>query len=86
MKSLKTLGGVIVLTLALVITVLAGATQAPPCVDPAPGQTDTPPCASTTVTSATDSAATGRTHAAPAASSVDVVYIAEAALHALLSF
>jgi hypothetical protein len=45
MKNLRKLGAAVLLTCALVLPVLAGQTDTPPCALPEPGQIPTPPCA-----------------------------------------
>jgi hypothetical protein len=44
MKELKKLGAAVLLTVVLVMPVLAGQIETPPCTPPEPGQTSTPPC------------------------------------------
>jgi hypothetical protein len=44
MKTLRKLASVLVLTLVLGLSALAGQTDTPPCATPVPGQTDTVPC------------------------------------------
>ena len=44
MKKLRNFGAPVVLTFALVTSAFAGEVLTPPCPDPAPGQTSTPPC------------------------------------------
>ena len=44
MKKLQKLGAAVVLTLVLSLSAFAGETPTPPCVNPALGQMETPPC------------------------------------------
>jgi hypothetical protein len=79
MNHLKTLGSVVVLVLALGIPVAAGE----PCA--APGQIDTPPCASAPASS-TEDALFGQTETPSLSDSVDLYALAEIALERLLLF
>ena len=44
MKILRKLGATVVLTSVLAVSAVAGEIPTPPCANPAPGQTETPPC------------------------------------------
>lgn len=83
MSNLRKLGAVVVLTCALGVSSFAGETQSPPCGTD-PGEIHTGPCSSAQpITDPTDP---GQTDTPPAADTVDVISIAEAALTALLLF
>jgi len=79
MSHLKTLGSVVVLVLALGIPVAAGETSSP-CA--APGQIDTPPCASAPASSADEVLP----ETPSLSDSVDIYTLAEIALERLLLF
>ena len=81
MKNLKRLGLSFTLIAVLSTAGLAGETPMPPC---APGETQSPPCNSQSVTDG--STAPGETSGPPASDAVDVIGIAEIALRSLLLF
>lgn len=85
MKSPKRLGLSFVLVSVFALTVFAGQTRAE-CTPPAPGQTDTPPCAAAQVTS-DDSVAPGQTNTPPSNAEVtpSVTEVAVDLLQSVLS-
>jgi hypothetical protein len=83
MNHLRSLGSVVVLVLAFVISATAGETSVLAC--PVPGQIDTPPCSSAPASSG-DENLVGQTETPPVSDSVDVYALAEMALQRLLLF
>ena len=81
MGNLKRLLVSFTLTCVLAVSAFAGETPYPPC---APGQTESPPCSSQSVTD--DSTAPGETQGPPASQALDVIDLAEVAVWSLLLF
>ena len=84
MKSLKRVGLFFVLVSVLCLTTFAGPAMADPCAPPAPGQTDTPPCAAAQVTP-DDSLAPGQTNTPPASNAEVTPSVTEVAVDLLQS-
>lgn len=82
--TLKRLGVSVTLTLVLAVAAFAGEMSAPPCAPPDPGEMNAPPCAA--APTADDPALPGQTDTPPAADSVVVSAVVEAALNLLLIF
>jgi len=85
MNNLKKLVALFCLLAALSITAVGGETHGPPCATPNPGEIDSPPCA-TAQLATDDSTLPGETETPPAAETVGIATIADAAVGVLLSF
>ena len=85
MKNLQILGAAVALTFVFGLSALAGQMPTDPCAPPAPGETQSPPCAAAPSTPG-DSATPGETSAPPSANAVDLLSVAEAAMNLLLTF
>ena len=84
MSNLKRLVVTICLISILAMTALAGETPNSPCPPPEPGDIQSPPCASASLTT-DDPTNPGETQTPPAAETVVITTIADAAVGALLS-
>ena len=85
MKTLKRLSTAVLLTLVLAVAAFAGEMSSPPCTPPAPGEVNAPPCSGGQMTP-DDSTAPGDTLTPPAANSVDILSVVDAAIDLLLIF
>jgi len=85
MKTLRRLGTTLVLTFVFGLSPLAGKAQSPACAPPDGGITSTPPCAAAQPVPG-DPAAPGQLETPPAANTVDILSVAEAAMNLLLTF